>query len=659
MRRDLVFLTLIICVAALLRLDLLIANQFVIDADEAIVGLMAKHISEGQKIPVFYYGQNYMGSLEALCVAGLFKLFGVSSVALKIVPFFFSLVLILVVYEITCLVADKVAARFAAVLCAIPPSALVIWSAMARGGFIEIVLVGALAFLLAFRWMKSERKSLAVVFFIGLLLGFGWWVNNQIIYFMIPIALLMLGKILWWNNLGVMKKLLTLVQVVATGFFAWILGGLPYWIYNIQNDWVSLEMFTAAKPQNVALYFQGFYQNALPILLGGARFWQSDDVYPGSRNIVYALYGLLLLVFIASRHKQILSAIFLRFDKIKCPEILLFFLIVCAAVFVKSSFGWLSQAPRYLLPMYVGIFVLSGISLATFFRKSQVVGIFVFTLILFSNLASSYWGGTWFKRSIPGEPVVFAGDRVSKDQRELIEWLKSRNFSWIRTNYWIGYRLAFESNESIKFIVNQEPSQTRIEQWPKEAKSIPLSSMPLVMVPTQARIIRQALNLLQIGYQEAVVSGYHVFYELSIPEETLRPVEVDQLSASANYNPALANRAIDGLEETRWGSGTAQVPDMEFVISLKTPTLIRALEYNLGTWPQDGPKGLQIEFEKPDGTRTVYFDSAGWDSIRYFLEMESRLVFRFPPQEISKVILKQTKRKAVFDWSIAEFTLYQ
>ena len=41
-----------------------------LEPDEAVVGLMAKHISEGRELPVFYYGQPYLGSLEAFLVAG-------------------------------------------------------------------------------------------------------------------------------------------------------------------------------------------------------------------------------------------------------------------------------------------------------------------------------------------------------------------------------------------------------------------------------------------------------------------------------------------------------------------------------------------------------------------------------------------------------------
>src|SRR5262245_31707648 len=71
------------------RLILLLVTDFNIDSDEAIVGLMAKHFAEGRPWTVFYYGQDYMGSLEAMVAAGVFSVFGPSNAALKCVPLFF------------------------------------------------------------------------------------------------------------------------------------------------------------------------------------------------------------------------------------------------------------------------------------------------------------------------------------------------------------------------------------------------------------------------------------------------------------------------------------------------------------------------------------------------------------------------------------------
>lgn len=54
------------------------------DADQGIVGLMAKHISEGRAFPVFFYGQSYLPALEAYLAAPVMWLLGPTEVALKI-----------------------------------------------------------------------------------------------------------------------------------------------------------------------------------------------------------------------------------------------------------------------------------------------------------------------------------------------------------------------------------------------------------------------------------------------------------------------------------------------------------------------------------------------------------------------------------------------
>ena len=54
------------------------------DSDEAIVGLMAKHLSEMRALPIFFYGQHYMLAVEAWLAAPLFYFGGPSLTALKL-----------------------------------------------------------------------------------------------------------------------------------------------------------------------------------------------------------------------------------------------------------------------------------------------------------------------------------------------------------------------------------------------------------------------------------------------------------------------------------------------------------------------------------------------------------------------------------------------
>lgn len=53
------------------------------DSDQAIVGLMAKHISESRAFPLYYYGQNYMLAVEAWLAAPVMAATSASVTALK------------------------------------------------------------------------------------------------------------------------------------------------------------------------------------------------------------------------------------------------------------------------------------------------------------------------------------------------------------------------------------------------------------------------------------------------------------------------------------------------------------------------------------------------------------------------------------------------
>src|SRR5438128_9531700 len=54
------------------------------DSDQAVTGLMAKHLSELRAFPVFWYGQTYMLGVEAWLAAPVMLLAGASVTALKL-----------------------------------------------------------------------------------------------------------------------------------------------------------------------------------------------------------------------------------------------------------------------------------------------------------------------------------------------------------------------------------------------------------------------------------------------------------------------------------------------------------------------------------------------------------------------------------------------
>lgn len=81
-------LTIAVAVAVMLVLArsavFLFWEQAGFDADQAIFGLMAKHLVEGRAFPMFIYGDSYLLAMQSWLAAPLFAIFGPSVAVLKI-----------------------------------------------------------------------------------------------------------------------------------------------------------------------------------------------------------------------------------------------------------------------------------------------------------------------------------------------------------------------------------------------------------------------------------------------------------------------------------------------------------------------------------------------------------------------------------------------
>ncbi|NLF25023.1 MAG: hypothetical protein GX589_05115 [Deltaproteobacteria bacterium] len=644
-------LVLLVLLALMLRLDFLTASNFRIDADEGIVGLMAMHILEGRPIPAFYYGQDYMGSFEALVAVPVFQGLGVSSAALKSVPLFFSLVFVLLVYLLGFEVGGRKVARLSGLFAAVCPAALVVWSSKARGGFIEVVVIGTLAMLLCVRSLRAQRLSCKSTLMIALLLGFGWWVNNQIIYYMLAIGFGMLCH-LWW---GPGRRIARLVKHLACGLVGFFLGGLPFWVYNLQHEFSSFRLFGASGKREILAHLTELFTTALPIILGARRDWGTEDVFPFASLLTGLIYSLLFLYLLFLRRAQIRNLFCLRLDRGPALEILILFLFGVGAVFSISSFGSLAKSPRYILPAYSAIFVLTAFTLCRLGEVRRILSAAVVAMILVINLASCYWGG----RGLPGEPFVFEGERVVSDHAPLITWLRQHGYSFVRTNYWIGYRLAFETEEEIKFVVFGEPAQVRIKAYEEQGAAVGVDQMPLVLVPAQTVLVEAALQACGYRFKRERVSGYDVIFDLEPSQKNLRLIPHSQLMGQANYKPEDQTQALDGRPDTRWGSGHPQSKDMQFVVSLKEPRRLRALRYELGDWRHDYPRGFEIELELPGGERRLLLSEEQYQSMLYYGRAGAEMMLLFEPVSVERIILKQRGEHPILDWSIAEIELFE
>jgi hypothetical protein len=127
--------------AVITKIALLCTSQRALDGDEAILGLMATHISQGKSHPLFFYGQSYDAGAGILAhiAALIFSLVGISGLGLKAVALGVWLAAVLMATLAVRRCFGWTAASMAAALLFWAPSS-VEWAMKARGGHVLAAL---------------------------------------------------------------------------------------------------------------------------------------------------------------------------------------------------------------------------------------------------------------------------------------------------------------------------------------------------------------------------------------------------------------------------------------------------------------------------------------------------------------------------------------
>src|SRR5438876_12152455 len=107
MRRHAFFIGILAVVAAA-RFTILLVSQTHVHSDEAIIGLMGKHILEGRHFPFYMYGQPYNAGAawEAYLAAIAFAFSGVCVIPLKSCIVVLSLLCLFLFYRICQMLYD-------------------------------------------------------------------------------------------------------------------------------------------------------------------------------------------------------------------------------------------------------------------------------------------------------------------------------------------------------------------------------------------------------------------------------------------------------------------------------------------------------------------------------------------------------------------------
>jgi hypothetical protein len=136
------------------------------DSDQATVGLMATHISEGRAFPLYFYGQHYMLAVEAYLAAPMMWLLGPTVLALKLPLVAINIAVVVLLLRI--LVRDAGLAPWTAVVAALPlalpAGVLAARTTEAMGGNVEPWL-----YVLWLWWLRDRPLGFGAVLGLGML----------------------------------------------------------------------------------------------------------------------------------------------------------------------------------------------------------------------------------------------------------------------------------------------------------------------------------------------------------------------------------------------------------------------------------------------------------------------------------------------------------
>ncbi|MDW3847680.1 DUF423 domain-containing protein [Micromonospora sp. BRA006-A] len=209
------------------RLALLFADVPPTNSDEATMGLAALHIARGDGFPVWFYGQAYMGTLEAYLAAPLVALAGPSVLVLRVPTLALYALFLLLSWRLTRrLGGDRWYALLVVAVLALGADRVVKNQLIAGGGYPELNPAGAaLALLTVGLCVTGPGARLPRWAAWGLVSGVLLWVDPLILPYVLMLGALLVAR--RWRELA------GRAGVVLTG--ALLLGAAPMLVDSLRH----------------------------------------------------------------------------------------------------------------------------------------------------------------------------------------------------------------------------------------------------------------------------------------------------------------------------------------------------------------------------------------------------------------------------------------
>jgi hypothetical protein len=471
-----------------------------LDADEAVTGVMAQRIQDGDFF-TFFAGQDYMGTVEQYLQALVLWVTPDTAVWLRSVQIALAVAACGLVYLVgRQVIASPWGAVLAAAVFAVGPYYNVLKGTRSHGAYAFAVVLCLAAVLIALRFDARSRRAplLAVAF--GVLAGLGLWQTLLVAYVMIPAAL--------WLAASARGQLRSLIPLGAGGF---VVGALPLIVARISEGRLNGGGESPQPPSSIADRAAGLLDPVLSMFVGAGRLGAGAPVthWIAPALAVVAALGIAGAA-VWARRAGLLDLVTLRTGRREPIDLVVASFPLALVLYVLSDYTWFTGEPRYLFTLYPMLALGLAAIVMRCGRLTPLVGAALVVLLL--GLTTIQLRDAVRADGFP--PVVGGGVIYSEDADDIVAVARQEGVEALYAEYWLAYPIQFAAGDALAV------SALTVDRFPALEREVREAADPPAFVTPEgdgAERMDAALRSLGVRFQRRPAARAVLFYDLSRP----------------------------------------------------------------------------------------------------------------------------------------------
>jgi hypothetical protein len=560
--------------------------------DTGTTGLMGVDILQGER-PLFFYGERYLGALEAYIAALIFKIFGASELTLSLSPILFSIAWLFVTYLLFSEIAGRTAGIAAAFVIAIPGWHILWYNIAAYGCYPGFMFFGTLGLWLSLRISSGELSSgleWIYILLFGFIAGVAMWTSYQAASYLVTggilLAIFTIRRRFNWRLLG---KFVLAGALFVVGFLP-VLVSLSEFENTPLASW-ELRWDYVKHTANI------MSDKCIPELI----FWPLETPH-AVKTVIVAILIAALVLYIC---RVILSPG--RYNRLRML-IPVLFAAVFLLIYLPHTMASL-KAARYVIPVWsITLCALFATPLTIRKRWMRVSAIVLLSL--------------WTAYNIVGAVLIVPGE--ARDKRARIEIrqhvVKTAERAGAKTVEMVGGRIFGFRGQTLSFYAGGKIRFVSVyDERHQPSAQLAETALPVVLACDKNNLGKVRASLEELGIHYVVEDSEKIclFHNLRVRHTERRSIPSSEISVTvqgeADGSPGdLIDRTVETSVEGAYSDGGGITVDIGREVGLDSIWLTARDLYR-----QAIPRGYSISVSTDGENFTTVSDISRRISVSY------------------------------------------